>query len=183
MKIKHDFVTNSSSTTFVFVYSGDKFDLYQRLLERKEKFNITYTDCDDVTHTVTVWDVIRAIDSIIRSDDSDNWILPEPHSIDDAIKDKERDIKDNKKYLKEKLKPDEDEWDCKFFQEMISRQEEDLRGLKRSKEKKLDKVFIVGFGDNHGEISGPGIGMAMDYAGRKIHIDDDDFRLYTEQAR
>ncbi len=183
MKIKQDFVTNSSSTTFVFVYSGDKFDLYQRLLDRKEKFDITYTDYDKVTHTIDVWSVIRAIDSIIRNDDADNWILPTPHPIDDAIKNKERDITDNEKYLKEKLKEDRDEWDRKYFREMIERDKEELRYLEESKEKKLDKVFIVGFGDNHGEISGSGIGMAMDYAGRGIFVDDDDLRIYTEKAR
>ena len=47
----------------------------------------------------------------------------------------------------------------------------------------LTSVFVIGFGDNHGQISGVGLGTVMDYEGRYIDIDEKDFVVFTEQNR
>jgi hypothetical protein len=185
MKIKQDFVTNSSSTSFTFVFEGDKFDLYKALLKHKEKFDLVFEDYMNFTHKINVWDVIRAIDSVIRNSPEELWILPNARSVDDVI----TEYKSSKAYFQKLV--EERPWSKTSFKltsmynslEEVERTQTKIDLLNKAKEKGLTKVFVIGFGDNDGEICGGIIGPTMDYEGRNINIDDDDLMILTEQNR
>lgn len=178
MKIKQDFITNSSSTSFTFIFKGDKFDLYEALLKRKEKFDIIHNDYQGISYKINVWDVIRAIDSVVRTTPEDLWLLPATRKIDVVLKEH----KDNKSYLKEHMTKEE-QYTGSWYVDSISIVQHRIDLLNKAKSKGLTEVFVLGFGDNSGEISGKGVGAAMDDEGRKINIDDDDLIIFTDQER
>jgi len=53
--------------------------------------------------------------------------------------------------------------------------------LNRTKSKGLNSVLQIGFGDNHGDVCGGDVGTVMDYEGRHIRINKDDFVVITEK--
>jgi len=173
MKIKQDFVTNSSSTSFMFSFKGDKLDLFKSLLNHKEKFDLNFDSYDGTHASIDVWDVIRSMDSVIRTYNDELWIHPTIQNIDEKIKMLEKDINE----FSEKEK--EDEWYMEYNNDI----RRVVKKLKECKEKGLTSYLEIGFGDNHGVISGQGIGSIMDYEGRDIEIDSDDLVLLTEQDR
>ena len=182
MKIKTDFVTNSSSTSFTFVFEGDKFDLYKALLKHKEKFDLVFEDYIDFTHKINVWDVIRAIDSVIRNSPEDLWILPTARSVDNII----TEYKSRKAYFQKSAEiehPDGTRSIYNRYLEGVERTQTKIDLLNKAKEKGLTKAFVIGFGDNEGEICGGSVGQIMDYEGRNINIDDDDLMILTESNR
>ena len=85
MKIKADFITNSSSTNFYFVFKGDHIDLYQRLIEHRHNFDLTYDTYEEMVLDITTWDVIREIDKAIRVTEKDLWLLKEVDSVNSII--------------------------------------------------------------------------------------------------
>lgn len=184
MKIKADFVTNSSSTSFTFVFKGsDKFDLYKLMLKHAESFDLENEYWGDGNGRIDVWDVIRAMDGVIRNDDRDMWILPGMLSIDSHLINLRSQLDGTKEYLK---KAESEEGGIKLNDWMIEAKVDEEKRVKQFEElvnKGFKTIFQIGFGDNHGEIQGGLIGTTMDYAGREININKDDFVIFTEQDR
>ena len=176
MKIKSDFVTNSSSTSFTFAWKGDKIDLMKELIKHSKDFDLQYEDYEDKLLTVDVWDIVRSIDDVMKNNPEDAYYKPEIVSIDEKIKEVKRSIE----YYKE-LANDDDTG--RWWSDSLEEEEEKLKLFESIKEKGLLSTFTIGFGDNHGEICGGRIGYTMDYRGRHISINDSGLLVTTEQNR
>ena len=182
MKIKTDFATNSSSTNFYFIFKGDHIDLYQRLLEHKHKFELSYDTYEELTFNINVWDVIREIDKVIRHNDTDLWLLKNVEDIDLVIEMFEED----KKMLFDLYKRNEEypkTLPTLYYKEKSNIRCEKIQLLKESKKKGLSTSIMISFGDNHGDIKGDPVGTTMDYDGRNIYINCPSFVVFTEQNR
>lgn len=180
MKAKADFVTNSSSTSFTFIFKGNHIDLFKGIINRAELFNLNMS-AYNMDHSIDVWDVIRAIDSVIRTSGEDLWIKPGIGTIDEKIREYINEIDDIEGARLQGF--GNDEWRKKWDDERLEQLRADIKTLKAAKAKGLTSMFIVGFGDNDGEISGGSVGTTMDYEGRHIKVNDDDFIIMTEQNR
>lgn len=167
MKIKCDFVTNSSSTSFIFAFKHNIEGLYEMIRKYKSWFKLIneYDNYFSITHK----DVINSLidikaEKMLRDIDE---VLKETNETLDSY------IENVKKY----------EGHTDLYSYVIKNTKHNIKMLERAKENGLDTVLTIGFGDNDGEISGPGIGSTMDYAGRYIDIFKEDFVVFTEQNR
>jgi len=189
MKSRHGFVSNSSSTSFTFVFKGKKVkDLSDTILKYKEHFNLSFDagwgDSNDI-YNCNALDVASAIESCVKSSKKDKWNSVKVISIDDCLKN----IIENKKQYSQYIKEEKDKVDkpnyslTNIYERHNSILEEQLNKLRAAKKRGLTSVINIGFGDNHGDISGGELGNCMDYEGRYISINNNDFIVFTEQNR
>jgi hypothetical protein len=94
MKIKNDFITNSSSTNYIFIFKGDKINLYKALINHKtiieDKVNDQLWD-----YSFNIWELIRQLDMCIREDkpgEKKHWMFPCIKTIDQTHKEHEIDV-------------------------------------------------------------------------------------------
>jgi len=184
MKIKHDFVTNSSSTGFIFLFKGDKrTDLFRQMVKYEDKFKL-FNEYGTGADYIDVWDIIREIDPILSSSKEDPWYLPGPLKLNDLLERHEGELKEYEKTLKEELKRESEEeihWkSSEYTINYIKEIKEKIIKVKEAIHNKLDHYVEISFGDNDGMISGGRIGMTMDYSGRNINIDQKDFIVLIE---
>ena len=169
MKIKQDFVTNSSSTSFIFIFKGDKIDLYRALINHSDLFQITESIYDyDEIGSINVWDVIRSIDGVILSNNNDLWIKPPLYNI-------EKYISGVQEYFDTLKSRDEDEWIIKFKNTLKDK----IKLLEEYNKTKFNKVFEIEFGDNDGHIQGV-VGTILDYNHKDVKIESNDLVIITE---
>jgi len=175
MKVKGDFVTNSSSTSFFFVTKTDSIsDFLKKLVENKNLFQLSH----DISWTkqphvvsIDVFNVIEEIESI----------LPKKiHHIDYMLESLKSVIDNCGERL---LYSSEDEPYHRFEQELMEEYEKKLLEWAEFKNKGFTHYYQIGFGDNDGDISGGDVGNTMDYSGRYIGLRNDDFIIFTEQNR
>jgi len=184
MKYKVSEVTNSSSTSFLMAFAGNHIGLYKAMLKYEDHFSLENDYWEGGKSTIDVWDVIQALDGAIKSNPEQLWLRPEIKTIDEAIKGLEEDAASWKNQIRESAEEDKSgdvtfDWEKEALRKAIST----LHLLQKGKERGLTSVIKVGFGDNHGEISGDIVGCTMDYRGRHIRIDESDFIVVTEQNR
>ena len=176
MRIKNDFVTNSSSTNFLFAFSGDtRKDLYKSIIDHDSCFFLCmeydgFIECipkeEGRTISCRAEDVIEALKSVRRK----TKII----TIDEKIKEFEEEVERIKGY--DINYPNR--YAC-FIYECKSR----IAILNYAKELGITSVLEVNFGDNDGPFSGTKIGMIMDYEGRYINILSDSLVVLTDQRR
>jgi len=183
MKIKHDFVTNSSSTGFIFLFKGDKrTDLFRQMVKYEDKFKL-FNEYGGGEDYINVWDIIRELDPILSSTREDPWYLPGPLKMNDLLERYEGELKANEEALKDELKQESEgvKWTgSDWTKEYIKELEEKIIKVKKAIHNKLDHYVEVSFGDNDGMISGGRIGMTMDYSGRSINLNQKDFVVMIE---
>lgn len=177
MKIKGSFITNSSSTSFYFIFSGGKIDLYEKMVKYSDKFNLQheiYLPGGDLSPvTINVWDVIREMEQVIMASPDDLWIKPKIVNVKEAMESIQETIANWENY------EDDDPWG----HEIADRARMHIAILDKCNKNGLCSVLKIGFGDNHGEICGGNVGNTMDYAGRSIQMNEDDLVIVTEQNR
>ena len=191
MKIRHGFVSNSSSTSFTFVFKGDEVkNLSDTILKYKKHFDLSHT-CDNYLsgaadiYICNAQDVAEAIERCIETTKDDKWDVVKIVSIEDHIKELKIRIKELDVYIKEQdeRKKNHPGWYNNYLHEDKVCIQEEIEKLQAAIKNGLTSVLVIGFGDNDGAISGQGLGCTMDYEGRMIDIDEKDFIVLTEQAR
>jgi hypothetical protein len=183
MKIRTDFVTNFSSTNFFFIFKGPRCirPLEAAIRNHKKPFNLCYLDWEKVGYSCTHEDIISDIKSVIKSSlGKDEWDSVKVVSIDKAIKEVDKYIDTEEKSLTD---PTYNEESKKWMRKIIKILESKKMKFQKAKDQGFENVFEMGWGDNHGQISGGNTGMAMDYEGRRIKINEDDLIVFTEQNR
>lgn len=173
MKIKRDFVTNSSSTSFIMTFKDNVNNLFESIRKHKTEFSLSYDSWDDITYHVNYTDVIDALEDhpeCIRS--IDEHINLYTSYIDNIEKSKEKALVNKKK-----------DWYFNILQEELVEYNNILNHLMEAKNRGATKVYAIDFGDNHGDVVGTPVGLVMDYAGRELVIQDGEFRLVSIQNR
>jgi len=191
MKIKADFVTNSSSTSFTFIFRGNSIlDLFEKMRKYKNKFEIEYEYpeyCDEYMNgpiKINVEDIISSIEEGIaknnkyyEKDDIDYVRIGDIEALEERIIPNLdyclKEVADN--IVNNKRTP-------QYVFDEINTFNNQLDILEKAKKKNM-KSLVIGFGDNHGEVCGTPVAFAMDYEGRNIKIDKPDLIVYTEQNR
>lgn len=158
MKIKHDFVTNSSSTSFIFTFKDNVKEVYDNIKKHSKEFELTYNGFNSTAN-----DVVAAMKMFEKT----------KHV---------RDIDGDIEMLNDELVGYKDDGfvDWSWRIDDIKRE---LAALELAKINGAKNPFAIEFGDNHGDIRGMGLGETMDYEGRFIRINDKDFQVFTEQNR
>ena len=186
MKIRNGFVSNSSSTSFTFCLKEASFDaLYDKIRKHGDSFKLSY---DRSRGRDPDWAICNA-DSVIKEiqeyvatqDKRQDWEHIKFIKTYDYIDEMTRVIKSEEKWLKEN--EDENLSCINLYEETIIEYKAIVARLNRALRRGLKNVVIIGFGDNHGQICGCHVGLAMDYEGRKIEIEESDFFVFTKQNR
>lgn len=190
MKIRAGFVSNSSSSSFTFCFnSNDINTLYAMILKYREYFDLSYSNYENEIHSCTAKDIIEAIKLVMKNNKkAEEWNKIYIQTIDEVIEQYQARIEDCQQELKkakdkEKVKDSRYTWEVDFYTRDIKSYKDTISYFQRIQKKGLTTAITIGFGDNHGEISGPGIGEIMDYEGRNISLNKDDFAIYIEQNR
>lgn len=181
MKIKKDFITNSSSTSFIFCFKGSsRVDLYRQMVKHEDDFKL-----HGYESSIDVWDILRSIDPILASSKEDPYYLPKPSPILTHIETLSEELKLSEEELLVELEREKDQDDNRwkgsnYSIEHIKDLKEKIEKYKGFVERGLKSLVEITFGDNDGIISGGGVGSTMDYSGKNINIDDDEFAVVIE---
>lgn len=167
MKIRNGFVSNSSSTSFVFVFKDG--ELPDAMKKHESYFNLSHEGYNDEMYFCNHEEVLKCLEEIPAVDAGEYC--------NKLIEEIEERKKDYKIYMSEFPSL------VNYVKEDIDKMNLRLKKIKSKMKKGFNKVITVGFGDNHGDFSGDGIGCVMDYEGRYISIDDNSLYVETEQNR
>jgi hypothetical protein len=157
--------------------------LCQSILKWHQYFDLTYPweygDEDRVTH-ITAEDVIKSIRNLKLGRGYDQ---PRQKAISTAIKHLTDQRKQYEADALEAKDDDKRQWLVGHYMEYVHKLYNVVAHLKSLKKKGFKYVTEIGFGDNHGEVQGVGVGDIMDYAGRHIDMEKEDLAVWTEQNR
>lgn len=157
MKIKFK-ITNSSSTSFIILWTSQHKQSLFKKLKREDCFNLKYDNfkctTDDIIDDINFhWrDIVRDIDTEIE-----------------ISKYRLIDMKGYKFYNENP--------------EYILNEKKNLSILQKAKSDEFKNMILIDFGDNHGDVSGGMSGHTMDYEGRYINIKKEDLIIFTKQNR
>lgn len=178
MKIKTDFITNSSSTNFIFIFKGNtKEDLYAILRNNSPFFKLEYKDYNNVTYNITVEDIIDSIEKCIDcKSEYSKTVRIQP--IDILIKE----VKSLRETYEQKTITEND-YRSNDWIEFLNKENLKLNYSENAKTIGLNSFIEIEFGDNHGDISNCIIGEVMDYKGRNIYLSTNKIMLLSEIMR
>ena len=177
MKIRKGFVTNSSSTNFIFGFKGDTVDdLVKAIQNHPDAFRLCYVGGwkEPIYYKCNADDVTKAIVEVFNREtkyDFERIEIKDPLKLIEEIENR---WKEEKEY--------EDEVGVSISDYIEKMYNKKILYLKEIAERGMS-VLEIEFGDNHGHIEGGDLGMAMDYEGRYIEIFSDDLIVVTEQNR
>jgi hypothetical protein len=166
MKLRLGFVTNSSSTNHIIMWRGSQNDLQKILMEKIEMFPDHY-DSYNKTHNIDKIEIVYAI--ISKADKA--WNKQE------MLTELNIRLKHAEQWYKETGKRD-DTFSGKYALEHLKFIENLIEASKNK-----DWMLEVYFGDNEGDFEGGDLGCIMDYEGRYIHVDEEEFFYKTKQNR
>ena len=184
MKIRKGFVTNSSSTNFIFGFKGDAVDdLVKAIQNHPDAFSLCFVGGwkKPIYYKCNADDVTKAIVEVSNTKSKyefENIKIRDPLEV---IEEEEKQFAEHKKWEEEyeKEHPDYVSFNDDYIEKMYNKK---ILYLKEIAERGM-MVLEIEFGDNHGHIEGGDLGMAMDYEGRRIEIFSDDLIVVTEQNR
>lgn len=184
MKIKCDHVTNSSSTSFVFMFKGKtKEDLFNLIRKYENLFSLRVRYLPK-HYTCSSEEIIKEINTAMRS-----WkpycYPPKIKNLTSLKKELKRGISYEERCIKYYKSTKEENYRqqilwCKQVLKVLHRR---LQRVNSSLERGLTKYLEISFGDSCGTCSGTPISTTMDYTGRRIKCDNDDMSIMTEQQR
>jgi hypothetical protein len=181
MKIKFDFITNSSSSNFLFCFDGQTLqDLFNCMRNHKEKFT-THTKQWDfnikkyIHHIINVEDIITSIRDATLKENLFIDVNEEIDTIKHFLKQSETELKKEKK---KKQKPERYSL-VAFYEEYVNEHKNKIKFLEEIKEKGF-KILQIEFGDNHGHVCGGTVGCGMDYERKKVEMNENDLIVFTE---
>ena len=184
MKIRNGFVSNSSSTSFTFIFKGSKLDdLYAMISKYGDHFKLSHIGWDDIPDTCNAESVIRSIRGAARSTSKYDFENISIVSIDKHISELKKQVKVNDEAIEEDEKADKGYSLTDLYSGWNAEINDKIEKLEALKKNGLTSICQVDFGDNHGQISGMGIGTVMDYEGRHININAEDFAVMIDQNR
>jgi len=138
MLIKRDFVTNSSSTSYIFVFRGRELnDLYSVMKDNWRSFEFI-----DEIYNVNVYEVIK----IINEKDYVKVI-----DINDKIKEIEKNIITYKRLIKDER--DKSSIYLEYYKDEIEKDEKLIELLKYKERKGFKSISTCGFSDHNGNLS------------------------------
>lgn len=184
MKIKSDFVTNSSSSSFIFVFRGvNQNDLFQLIKKYQEIFNLTedwsYGDVSDI-RSVDYMFVIHCLKKYLEGDGKIKTIDILLKDLEDNVKYWEKDLRKEK--LKQKKSKDYDNYRLTSSKQYLKEAKIKLQTVKDAvKNKGLDHFLEVGFGDSHGDFHGEKPSV-LDYNRDNLELEKDDLCIITESC-
>lgn len=165
MKIRQGFVSNSSSTSFTFLFKTNDLNEAMRTLRKyKNRFDLAEPEGlydANISARINGHDVIDCIEENV-----DNL-----YSIDELISERKEEF--------EAFKDDYHGIGSQIKRELSHI----IANLEDVKENGFIYLFTINFGDNEGDISGGEIGNIMDYKGRDVKISECDLVMFTEQDR
>lgn len=186
MKIKSKAVTNSSSTSFMFAFRGTTAaELFTAMRKNKVFFELSSTLWEGALSNCNVDDIIEAM--IPLFDSALGYHSTDIQPIEKVIKERYESEESSKNFIIEDIKRKRDAGDDfggdHYWMEHIIEEGETTKKLDMARQRGLNSVIIIGFGDNDGEISGGKVGNLMDYAGRHINLSTPEIMVVTEQDR
>jgi len=181
MKLKQDFVTNSSSSSFIFVFKGDdKRELFKLIRKYQNRFDLSvdwsYGDYKDF-HSVDYKYLVDLLEEHLDKTGKIN------NNIDELITDNKRQIK----YWEKELKNDKKKHskDSNYDEYWIKRDEKQIEDLKEKvrileKFKKDDSSYLfIELGDSHGDFSGE-LPAVFDANREELQFEEEDLCVLTE---
>lgn len=155
---------------------------YRKYFDLSRDFG--WSNSDDCVYSCNAQDVVNAIEGAVERYKDDKYDRLEVVSIDKHIKSLVATIKNNDKEIAEGKEKEEKFYSCVDIYERYNDQLKlSVKRLRTAKKNGCTSVFVIGFGDNHGEVYGGDVGYCMDYEGRGIHLYEKDFVVLTEQNR
>ena len=192
MKVKNDFVTNSSSTCFYFcAKEALTIEVFEKLLKKYSKiFTLSYRYGEYSASEGEIWscnpdDIMSALKATMELRKNDKWWT-------DPFNTKMIDLNifkgDKIASMSESITNDlyhhwNSQWEIDDLTNHHIESFEQVLQLMDIQDKGFTHVVSISFGDNDGYISGGAVGTCMDYEGRDIKLLEDDFAVFTEQAR
>jgi len=169
MKIKSDFITNSSSTAFFFFFKGEKIQDLSNVLRKYDNV----FERDEFEYKMNVEDLVSSIENLVPSvlqiKDIDKLV---PQFLENIQRLIETCYKENK---------EGDKFDsAKYFMGDVRDRLKTYEISKDILKKGFTKVLEIEFGDNDGHVAGGNVGTLMDYKHSSLEMKKEDLVILTE---
>jgi hypothetical protein len=176
MKVKGDFITNSSSTAFFFIFKWNtKEDLFKEIMRRPKRFEQEVDIGWDKKPHIIKCDaefVVNSIDKVYGTigDFYGDHNIVKIKSIDELIKE----FKKSLNYWKKGVKH------CPWHKGYITETQNQLKAALEAKKKGLNKYIQMNFGDSEGHVHG-GSASILRYKQDKFQVRRKDLFVVTDE--